>query len=210
MVRTGRSYINREFEKHTDDECLLFKSIPMVLADKILKVPESINHNLDGIKGGYYNEIASRPVNLLTMATSIARLHNLPLETVTNKLIKEQRVRAEEHVRFMSKNGILYKYEYDDPSIYEAFKNIKEKHDNSEIDAVIEDVGTQTAWYQHQQYFPGEQKVTRRMGLVYDDLPTREGLNVGTMTDLTKPPSNRHISPSFKKVDEEFYSIPEK
>jgi hypothetical protein len=92
MTTVRRSYIRPEYEQKVDDGCLEYKSIPMAVVNKILKVSHSRN-DYTGIKQ-VYNLIPPRPKDLITMATSIARINNLPyssaVPTITKKLIDEE------------------------------------------------------------------------------------------------------------------------
>jgi hypothetical protein len=87
--RSGRKYINRDFEKAVREECMLFKSVPMSIANKMLTVPLKKN-DFTGIKQ-VYQTTAERPVNIIAMAQSISRITDEPLNIVAKRLLDEQR-----------------------------------------------------------------------------------------------------------------------
>jgi len=95
-ARTGRNYINHAFNNHTDDMCLLYRSVPLQVANKLLRVPPQKN-DYDGIKQ-VYNESPSRPQNLLTMIQSLSRLTGEPFEEVAKRVIEEERKAVKDYV----------------------------------------------------------------------------------------------------------------
>ena len=91
MTTASRSYINQSYDQYVDDECLMYKSVPMAIVNKLLKVNHSKN-DYDGIKQNY-NIIPPRPINILALATSICRINNLPytqVDEIVKKIIKEE------------------------------------------------------------------------------------------------------------------------
>lgn len=80
MTSVRRPYINNIFNQKVDDGCLEYKSIPMAVVNDIVKVTHEIN-DFTGIKQ-IYNLIPPRPKNINAMATSIARINNLPYSVV--------------------------------------------------------------------------------------------------------------------------------
>ena len=91
MTTASRSYINQSYDQYVDDECLMYKSVPMAIVNKMLKVNHSEN-DFDGIKQNY-NKVPPRPVNILALATSICRINNLPytqVDEIAKRIIKEE------------------------------------------------------------------------------------------------------------------------
>jgi hypothetical protein len=80
MTSVRRPYINTAYNQKVDDGCLEYKSIPMAVVNDIVKVTHEIN-DFTGIKQ-IYNLIPPRPKNINVMATSIARINNLPYSVV--------------------------------------------------------------------------------------------------------------------------------
>jgi hypothetical protein len=80
MTSVRRPYINTAYNQKVDDGCLEYKSIPMAVVNDIVKVSHEIN-DFTGIKQ-IYNLIPPRPKNINAMATSIARINNLPYSVV--------------------------------------------------------------------------------------------------------------------------------
>lgn len=89
MENKGRKYINFDRQLTTDANCLTFKTVPMLITDKMLNVPEG-NHTLDGVKPSE-KRLPARPKNLLALANSLANVGQLPVQVVLDKLEKEER-----------------------------------------------------------------------------------------------------------------------
>ena len=92
MTTVQRAYIRPSYEQAVDDGCLEWKSVPMAVIDEVVKVSHGTN-DYNGIKQ-IYNPIPPRPMNLNALATSIARINNLPYQKavpeITKKLIDEE------------------------------------------------------------------------------------------------------------------------
>ena len=59
MMMKGRRYIDYDRQIKTESACLLYKSIPMLIANKMLKVPQKQN-DFNGIKPAPLNRIPYR------------------------------------------------------------------------------------------------------------------------------------------------------
>jgi len=96
MENKGRKYVNFDRQLQTEANCLTFKPVPMLITDKMLKVPQG-NHTLDGVKPARDQRLPARPKNLLALANSLANVGQLPVQVVLDKLEKEERqlVRSE-------------------------------------------------------------------------------------------------------------------
>jgi hypothetical protein len=94
--RTGRNYINHAWETHTDDMCLLYRSVPMVVVDKMLKVPLQKN-DYTGVKQ-VYNPLPARPVNLISMIESLSRVTKEPVEKIAVRILEEERKSVKDFV----------------------------------------------------------------------------------------------------------------
>lgn len=91
MTTAQRAYINQSYDQYVDDECLMYKSVPMAIVNKLLKINHTKN-DYDGIKQNY-NIVPPRPINILALATSICRINNLPytqVDEIVKKIIKEE------------------------------------------------------------------------------------------------------------------------
>ena len=91
MTTVRRPYIRPAYEQSVDDGCLEWKSIPMAVVRDVVKVQHAQNE-YTGIKQ-IYNLIPPRPKNINAMATSIARINNLPnsaVEAISKKIIEEE------------------------------------------------------------------------------------------------------------------------
>jgi len=86
MTSVLRPYINPKYEQEVDDGCLQYKSIPMAVVKDVIKVTHAKN-DFDGIKQ-IYNKVPPRPKDINTMATSIARINNLPYNTAVPEISK--------------------------------------------------------------------------------------------------------------------------
>ena len=94
----GRKYI--DFEKQLEQEaaCLIYKPIPMGIANKLLDVPRGGN-DFTGIKQAEKRDVMqSRPRNMLALANSLANVSNIPIQQVVEKLNKEVRMLVTESV----------------------------------------------------------------------------------------------------------------
>ena len=72
MNKNGRKYINYEKRIASEADCLTFKPVPMLVAGNLLN-----------------NATASRPRDIITLATSLAHINNLPVQVVLDKLERE-------------------------------------------------------------------------------------------------------------------------
>lgn len=91
MTTVRRSYIRPAYEQYVDDNCLEWKSIPMAVVKDLVKVSHEKN-DYTGIKQ-VYNLIPPRPKDINAMATSIARINNLPnsaVAEITKKIAGEE------------------------------------------------------------------------------------------------------------------------
>ena len=94
----GRKYI--DFEKQLEQEaaCLIYKPIPMGIANKLLDVPRGGN-DFTGIKQAEKRDVMqSRPRNMLALANSLANVSNIPIQQVVEKLNKEVRMLVSDSV----------------------------------------------------------------------------------------------------------------
>jgi len=84
MTTAMRPYINNNYNQYVDDGCLQYKSIPMSVVNKVIKVEHSKN-DYDGIKQ-IYNLVPPRPKDINALATSIARINNLVYSDAVPKI----------------------------------------------------------------------------------------------------------------------------
>ncbi len=84
---TGRRYT--DFQKQARDEaaCLLFKPVPMLIAEQMLKVPRATN-NLNGVKQGSYQP-PRIPNTLIGLANTLGQLNRIPAEVLGKKMERE-------------------------------------------------------------------------------------------------------------------------
>jgi len=122
MTSVLRPYINQKFNQMVDDGCLEYRSVPMAVVNDVIKVNISKN-DYDGIKQ-VYNVIPPRPININAMATSIARINNLPyseVENISRTFIAEEVAAVN---RFVASNPMyLNGIEFNDPYIPEQPTN---------------------------------------------------------------------------------------
>jgi hypothetical protein len=97
MENKGRKYANFDRQLQTEANCLTFKPVPMLIASKMLNVPQG-NHSLDGVKPARDKRLPARPKNLLALANSLANVGNLPVQVVLDKLEKEERQLVRNHL----------------------------------------------------------------------------------------------------------------
>ena len=83
----GRPYINEEWIQYVDDHCLEYRSVPMAVVNKLLKVKLGTN-DYDGIKQ-IYNEVPARPQSLNAMALSIANMTGQPVSIVLPQILNQ-------------------------------------------------------------------------------------------------------------------------
>jgi len=91
MTTAQRAYINKEYNQYVDDECLQFRSIPMAVVNKILKPNRPVS-DFTGVKR-VFNNVPARPINLNALATSVARMNNLPyshVDAISMKIGEEE------------------------------------------------------------------------------------------------------------------------
>jgi len=100
MTTASRAYINKQYNQFVDDECLEYRSVPMAVVNTILKVkrPES---DFTGVKR-VFNNVPARPINLNALATSIARMGNMPysrVDAISSRIGMEERTAVEAFVK---------------------------------------------------------------------------------------------------------------
>jgi hypothetical protein len=94
----GRRYIDFERQLEQEAKCLIYKPIPMGIANKLLDVPRG-NNDFTGIKQAEKRDVMqSRPRNMLALANSLANVSNIPVQQVVEKLNKEVRMLVSESV----------------------------------------------------------------------------------------------------------------
>ena len=91
MTTANRPYINKAFNQFVDDECLRFRSVPMAIVNDILKIKRPEN-DFTGVKR-VFNNVPARPINVNALATTIARMGNIPYSQVSDI---SSRISAEE------------------------------------------------------------------------------------------------------------------
>jgi hypothetical protein len=81
------------YNQFVDDQCLQFRSVPMAVVNKILK-PNRPMSEYTGVKR-VFNNVPARPINLNALATTIARMGNMPYSQVDaiSMRIAEEEVR---------------------------------------------------------------------------------------------------------------------
>jgi len=100
MTTAQRAYINKEYNQYVDDECLQFRSIPMSVVNKILKPNRPVS-DFTGVKR-VFNNVPARPINLNALATSVARMNNLPysqVDAISMKIGEEETQAVKEFVK---------------------------------------------------------------------------------------------------------------
>ena len=179
--RTGRNYINNDWNKYTHDECMLFKSVPMHIVNKMLKVPVQKN-DFAGIKQ-VYNEVPPRPNNLLAMVEALSRVTGEPINAVAKRLLTEEK-------KVLSDQEMLFKQfdETDDEGNYVVTYNPVAHESMMKGQPTIQN-GTQTDWYTFKQDTPNEMRIQRTGGIYALDLSQSIGNNLSTQTEFTKPPT---------------------
>lgn len=94
----GRKYIDFERQLEQEAKCLIYKPIPMGIANKLLDVPRG-NNDFTGIKQAENRDVMqSRPRNMLALANSLANVSNIPVQQVVEKLNKEVRMLVSDRV----------------------------------------------------------------------------------------------------------------
>jgi hypothetical protein len=94
----GRRYIDFDRQLRDEAECLIYKPIPIGIANKMLEVPKATNE-LTGVKQPEARDVLpSRPRSLLALANSLSNVSNLPVQKVIEKLEREMRDMVDESV----------------------------------------------------------------------------------------------------------------